>query len=152
MMTSSNGNILRVTGLLRGNLPVTDNWPFAGGFHRSPLDSPYKKPVMRSFDVYFDLRVNKRLSKQSRSRWFRRHHAHYDATLMWSLQEKSHVQLLWSISWEWRHMRVNGCPISGCFYVAASDKTKGLKASITSNDHSDEIPDMYIVYSRFVGA
>ena len=27
-------------------------------------------PVMRSFDVFFDLRLTKRLSKQSRRRWF----------------------------------------------------------------------------------
>ena len=32
-------------------------WPFVRGIHRSP--------VTRSFDVFFDLRLNKRLSKQS---------------------------------------------------------------------------------------
>ena len=31
---------------------------------------PSQRPVTRSFDVFFDLRVNKRLSKQSRRRWF----------------------------------------------------------------------------------
>ena len=29
-----------------------------------------QRPVMRSFDVFFDLRLNKRLSKQSRGWWF----------------------------------------------------------------------------------
>ena len=29
-----------------------------------------QKPVMRSFDVFFDMRLNKRWSKQSRLRWF----------------------------------------------------------------------------------
>ena len=57
MMTSSNGNIFRVTGPLWGNPPVT------GGF-------PSQRPVTRSFDVFFDLRLNKRLSKQSRRRGF----------------------------------------------------------------------------------
>ena len=38
-----------------GNSPVT------GGF-------PSRRPVTRSFDVFFDLRLNKRLSKQSRRR------------------------------------------------------------------------------------
>ena len=33
------------------------NWPFVRGIHRS-------RPVTRSFDVFFDLRLNKRLSKQ----------------------------------------------------------------------------------------
>ena len=31
---------------------------------------PVQKPVMRSFDVFFDLRLNKRLSKQSWGWWF----------------------------------------------------------------------------------
>ena len=31
---------------------------------------PSQRPVMRSFDVFFDLRLNKRLSKQSGSWWF----------------------------------------------------------------------------------
>ena len=38
----------------------------------SPITSefPSQRPVTRSFDVFFDLRLNKRLSKQSRRRWF----------------------------------------------------------------------------------
>ena len=48
-MTSSNGNIVRVTGHLCGE--------FTGEF-------PARRPVTRSFDVFFDLRLNKRLSKQ----------------------------------------------------------------------------------------
>ena len=51
MMTSSNGNIFRVTG------PLCEEFTS-------------QKPVTRSFDVFFDLRLNKRLSKQSRRRWF----------------------------------------------------------------------------------
>ena len=31
---------------------------------------PYAKPMTRSFDVFFDLHRNKRLSKQSRRQWF----------------------------------------------------------------------------------
>ena len=31
---------------------------------------PSQRPVTRSFDVFFDLRLNKRLSKQSKRRWF----------------------------------------------------------------------------------
>ena len=33
-------------------------------------DFPSLSPVTRSFDVFFDLRLNKRFSKQSRYRWF----------------------------------------------------------------------------------
>ena len=39
-------------------------WPFVQGIHRSP-----QKPVTQSFGVFFDLRLNKRLSKQS-GWWF----------------------------------------------------------------------------------
>ena len=42
MMTSSNGNIFRVTGPLCGE--------FTG-----PGEFPAQRPVTRSFDVYFDL-------------------------------------------------------------------------------------------------
>ena len=51
MMTSSNGNIFRVTGPLCGE--------FTG-----PGEFPTQRPVTRSSDVFFDLRLNKRLSKQ----------------------------------------------------------------------------------------
>ena len=57
MMTSSNGNIFRVTGLCVGNSPVT------GEFLA-------QRPVTRNFDVFFDLRLNKWLSKQSWGWWF----------------------------------------------------------------------------------
>ena len=51
MMTSSNGNIFRVTGHLCGE--------FTG-----PGEFPAQRPVTRSFDVFFDLRLNNPLSKQ----------------------------------------------------------------------------------------
>ena len=57
MMTSSNGNILRVTGPLSGE--------FTG-----PGELPTQRPVARSFDIFFDLHPNKRLSKQSWGWWF----------------------------------------------------------------------------------
>ena len=56
-MTSSNGNIFRVTGPLCGE--------FTG-----PGEFPAQRPVTRSFDVFFDLRLNKRLSKQPPGWWF----------------------------------------------------------------------------------
>ena len=41
-------------------------WPFVRGIHRFPA----QRPVARSSDVFFDLRLNKRLSKQSWGWWF----------------------------------------------------------------------------------
>ena len=37
-----------------------------------PSDFPAQRPVTRSFDVFYDLRPNKRLNKQSRGWWFER--------------------------------------------------------------------------------
>ena len=45
-------------------------WPFVRGIHRGPVNSPHKWPVTRSFGVFFDLRLNKRLNKQSWGWWF----------------------------------------------------------------------------------
>ena len=67
MMTSSNGNIFRVTGLLCGEFPT-------------------QRPVTRSFDVFFDLHPNKRLSKQWWGWWFE--------TPSWSLWRQCNV-LAW---------------------------------------------------------
>ena len=35
-----------------------------------PVEFPTQRPVTRSFDVFYDLRLNKRLSKQSWGWWF----------------------------------------------------------------------------------
>ena len=70
MMTSSNGNIFRVTGPLCGE--------FTG-----PGEFPTQRPVTRGFDVFFDLRPNKRLSKQSWGWWFE--------TPLWSLWSHCNV-------------------------------------------------------------
>ena len=80
MMTSSNGNIFRVTGPLCGE--------FTG-----PGEFPAQRPVTRSFDVFFDLRPNKRLSKQPWGWWFE--------TPLWSLWRQCNsmgVQILDSYS------------------------------------------------------
>ena len=46
-------------------------WPFVPGIHRSPVSEfPAQRPVVRSFDVSLDLRLNQHLSKQWRRRWF----------------------------------------------------------------------------------
>ena len=44
-------------------------WHFLRVIHRSPVDFPWR-PAMRSFDDFFDLRLNNRLGKQWRHRWF----------------------------------------------------------------------------------
>ena len=74
MMTSSNGNIFRITGPLCGE-------------YTGPGDFPTQRPVTRSFGVFFDLRLNKRLSKQPWGWWFE--------TPSWSLS--SHCNGSWKV-------------------------------------------------------
>ena len=74
MMTSSNGNIFRVTD------PLCREFTGPGEF-------PTQRPVTLSFDVFFGLRLNKRLSKQPLGWWFE--------TPSWSL---------------WRQCYDHGCP------------------------------------------
>ena len=50
-----------------GNSPVPGEFPAQKSSDAGPVNSPHKSPVTRSFDVFFDLRSNKRLSKNSRS-------------------------------------------------------------------------------------
>ena len=57
MMTSSNGNIFHVSG------PLCVEFTGPGEF-------PTQKPVTQSFDVFFDLHLNKRLSKHPWGWWF----------------------------------------------------------------------------------
>ena len=65
----SHGNISSFTGPLCGECPVTGEFP-----------------SQRSFDVFFDLRLNKRLCKQSRHRCLRCHRTHYDVTVVINLK------------------------------------------------------------------
>ena len=55
--------------LSEGNLPVT------GG-------SPSQRPVTRSFDVFFDLRLNKRMNNNRDAGDLRHHRTYYDVAVM----------------------------------------------------------------------
>ena len=52
-MTSSNGNISSLLAVCAQNSPVTGEFPA-------------QRPVTRNFDIFSDLFLNKRLSKQPR--------------------------------------------------------------------------------------
>ena len=84
MMTSSNGNIFRVTG------PLCREFTGPGEF-------PTQRPVTRSLDVFFDLRLNKRLSKQPWGWWYE--------TLSWSLWRHCNDHLISNI----KHVYVERC-------------------------------------------
>ena len=67
MMTSSNGNIFRVTGHLCGEF--TGDWWIP-------------RTKASDVDVFFDLRLNKRLRNNGEAGDLRHHRAHYDVTVM----------------------------------------------------------------------
>ena len=69
MMTSSNGNIFRVTGHLCGEFTYPD-------------EIPAQRPVTRSFDVFFDLRLNNDWVNNREAGDLRRHPGHYDVIAM----------------------------------------------------------------------
>ena len=80
--------------LCAGNSPVT-------------VEFPAQRPVTRSFDVFFDLRLNKRLSKQSWGWWFQTlsrplwRHCNVTRSLpltKWNFEEH-HI----SVKWEAKH-------------------------------------------------
>ena len=79
MMTSSNGTIFGVTGPLCGELT-------------GPGEFPAQRPVTWSFGVFFDLRLNKRLSKQSSGWCFE--------TLSWLLWRQCNADAD-NPSWHW---------------------------------------------------
>ena len=95
MMTSSNGNIFRVTGHLCGEFTGTGEFPA-------------QRPLTRSFGAFFDLRLNKRLNQQPWGWWFE--------TPAWSLWRHpndfsarkcdciAHYELSKHIVTLWRHM------------------------------------------------
>ena len=78
MMTSSNGTFSALLALCAGNSPV-------------PGEIPAQRPVTRSFDVFFDVRPNKRLSKQWLSWWFET-----PSRPFWRI-----VMLLWAVPYSW---------------------------------------------------
>ena len=64
--------------LCAGNFPVTGEFPA-------------QRPVTRNFDVFFDLRLKKRLNKNNRDAGdLRRHRAHYDVIVMIISKAPSH--------------------------------------------------------------
>ena len=94
MMTSSNETFSALLALCEGNPLV-----LTGGF-------PSQRSVTRNFDVFFDLRLNKWLSKQSRRRWFET--SLCPLTLIWRILISCH---------EWGYFE-NDIPLNSRLYNA----------------------------------
>ena len=83
MTTSSFSALLAICA---GNSPVTDEL-FA------------QRPVTRSFDALFDLRLNNGRVKNCEAGDLRRHRAHYDVTVMiWGILCQKQVSMTWITS------------------------------------------------------
>ena len=81
MTTSSNGNIFQATSsLCAGNSPVTGEFPA-------------QRPVTQSLGVFFDLHLNKRLSKQSWGWWLSGVPDLFDRNKILSGGDLSHYQV-----------------------------------------------------------
>ena len=77
MVTLSNENISASLALCSGNSPVNGEFPS-------------QRPVTWSFDIFFDVGLNKWLSKSRHVGVLRRHRAHYDASVMLLANETRH--------------------------------------------------------------
>ena len=63
-------------------------WPFVRGINRS-LVVPSQRPMMSSYDVIFDLRLNKQFSEKSKPREFEMSRVHYNLTEMLGIETLS---------------------------------------------------------------
>ena len=63
-------------------------WPFVRVIHWSPVNSPQKKPVTPSFDVFFICTWINCWVKNCEAGDMRRHCAHYDVILLWLCPSK----------------------------------------------------------------
>ena len=57
----------------------------------SPVNSPHKGQWRGALMFSLICALNKQLSKQWRDQWLRRHRAHYDGTVMFLMEDKTHV-------------------------------------------------------------
>ena len=107
----------------------------------SPVTGEFstQRPVSQSFDVFFDLRLIKRLSKQREAGDLRRHRAHYDVIVMnlhgsqnTSFQENiSGINIVWG---QIHHLVLCGCnELSHCRW--GMDYIKNMGCNLKSSDN-----------------
>ena len=109
--------------------PFPRYWPFVSG--NSPVTSefPAQKPVTRSFDVFFYMRLNKRLSKQSWGWWFDTPSQplwrHWDA--LWGLPDAGYWKFGYPVFNRW----VIKCPhFDEFFFIGSPGKKDNFRCSL----------------------
>ena len=95
------GTFLALLAICSGNSPV-------------PGEFPAQRPVTRSFDVFFNLGLNKRLSKQSWGSWFETlsrplwRHCNVDV-FFYLLLALTHKSICWCFETPWRSHDISFC-------------------------------------------
>ena len=117
--------------LCAGNSPVTGEFPT-------------QRPVTRSFDVFFDLRLNKRLSNQSWGGWFETplcslwRHCNVQRNLVWAAHRTPQEDRLLKLALQWRYNELDGLsnhqpihyPLLTQPFISNADQRKESSASL----------------------
>ena len=114
--------------LCEGNPPVT------GGF-------PSQRPVTRSFDVFIDLRLGKRLSKQSWHRWFKT-----PSRSLWRHCNEWHIFLVLSI------LNITILQSAFCHPVCLHTVYQTTMSVIMINEPRRQIPHLLTASCMYTGA
>ena len=122
MMTSSNGNIFRVTD------------PVCGEF-TGPGEFPTQRPLTRSFDIFFDLRLNKRLSKQPWGWWFEK-----PSWSLWRQCNASTVKAKYGVSFV--DSAFDWYSVSSCNHHVFNISQRTHDAIITSSLRPNDVADV----------
>ena len=111
---------------------------------RHQMEAKAQKPMTRSFDVFFDLCLNKRLSKQSRRRWFETpsrslwRHCNGQAVLAMTTTRCGRVTWLWRLN-SWKRMDAYYCGY----------RCPGSKAPCHQYPRGDDREGHHMIYNRY---
>ena len=104
IMTSSMETFSALLAICAGNSPV-------------PGEFPAQRPVTRSFDIFFDLRLNKRWKNNPQAGDLRRYPAHYDVTLMSEARKGALLEWI-NVNTDWMNNQVINTLFVGYNYLS----------------------------------
>ena len=114
MVTSSNGNIFRVTDPLGEEFPP-------------------QRPAIQSLDVFFDLRLDKRMGNNWEAYDLRRLRAHYDVTASEGIDSRSYVPQIYNV-------------IGIDHDTVCAGTTSAVPDCSTNHDSADRISGQFLFY------
>ena len=117
-------------------------WPICAGNSPVPGECPTQRPLTRSIDVFFDLRLNKRLSQQSWGWWFE----------MLSRPLWRHRNLCRKLSVPIKQPQPSVSPAIGCRYVNLSVRAYAITVTLqerqTNNKENIKAPHCRFICDR----